>query len=84
MAICNVPPREIQIIHADGVAFYNQIVPLPMSLLIIQARLTNKYYRHPHAAHNDVKLIVANAKLFNGADSSIARTARGQSRSQGT
>lgn len=64
---------------ADEVMFYNQVVALPMSMLIIQARLQNRYYRQVQAVQSDAQLIVSNAKTFNGSGSSIARQAQGRS-----
>lgn len=58
--------------------FYNQIVALPMSLLIIQARLQHHYYRQAAAVQSDVQLIASNAATFNGQGSSIARNAKGK------
>ena len=67
------------LLYADGVMFYNCIVALPMSLLIIQARLIRHYYRQAAAVKSDAQLIASNAATFNGASSSIARSARGRS-----
>lgn len=61
---------------AEGEMFYNQVVPLPMSLLIIQARLQNNYYRQAKAVKADAQLIAENAAKFNGYNSAIARNAR--------
>ena len=64
---------------ADGEIYYNQQVALPMSLMIIQARLQNHYYRQPAAVRSDALLIASNAALYNGEDSPIARSAEGRS-----
>ena len=63
---------------AGGILFYNQVVPLPMSLLIIQARLENNYYRHRQAVRTDAELIASNADVFNGSRSAIAKAGRGE------
>lgn len=55
--------------------YYNDMVALPMALLIIQARLENRYYRTALAVKHDARLLAANAATFNGAGSSIARLA---------
>ena len=65
-----------QALCAGGMLFYNQIVALPMSLLIIQARLQHQYYRQPDALKHDAQLLASNAVAFNGQGSSIARLAQ--------
>ena len=61
---------------AGGMLFYNQVVELPMSLLIIQARLQHRYYRQADALKHDALLLASNAVAFNGQGSSIARLAQ--------
>ena len=60
---------------AGGRMYYNEMVALPMALLIIQARLQNRYYRSPLAIKHDAHLLAANAAVFNGGGSSIASLA---------
>jgi hypothetical protein len=55
--------------------YYNDMVPLPMALLTIQARLQNHYYRNPVAVKHDAHLLATNAGTFNGGDSGITRLA---------
>ena len=68
---CN--PSLIECVEA--VLYYNQIVELPMSLLIIQARLQNYYYRQPAALRHDAQLLASNARNFNGEGGEIAQLA---------
>lgn len=57
--------------------FYNRRVPLPLALTEVEARLSSLYYRQPAAVSQDLKVIYENAVSFNGADSVIAKDARG-------
>jgi len=58
--------------------YYNDMVPLPMALLTIQARLQNCYYRNAAAVKHDAHLVATNAGTFNGSGSSITRHAESE------
>lgn len=73
-----IGPSDKLTMAADEALFYNQSVALPLSLLNIQARLSNRFYRQIEAVRGDIQLIASNARDFNGQYSSIARSARGK------
>ena len=60
--------------HGPGAAggervYYNSIIPLPLSLGYILARLQGHFYRQPAALLQDLDTLESNATLFNGPDS---------------
>ncbi len=62
--------------HRVVVEFYNQLVPLPIGLMDIQARLDNHYYRRQDALAHDISLIAENAVSFNGDDHDVSKAAK--------
>ncbi|GLC33664.1 hypothetical protein PLESTM_000098000 [Pleodorina starrii] len=73
------PPPTASYPCADGDARpvpYNAIVPLPMSLELIEQRLDNSFYRSLAAVLHDLDTLVSNAERFNGADSALSQRAR--------
>ncbi|KAK9864164.1 hypothetical protein WJX84_009425 [Apatococcus fuscideae] len=55
--------------------FYSSIIPLPLSLEHILARLRGAYYRQPAALLQDLDTLVSNATLFNGSLSMLTKEA---------
>ncbi|KXZ53558.1 hypothetical protein GPECTOR_6g474 [Gonium pectorale] len=73
------PPPQAVYPCADGdrrPVPYNAIVPLPLSLAEVEARLDGHFYWSLAAVSHDIDTIVANAERFNGADSPVAMRAR--------
>ena len=64
---------------ADGsrVVFYNRCVPVPLGLVDISIRLAGGFYRQPAALRHDVRLLAANARLFNDDQAAIIGVADG-------
>ena len=62
--------------HRVVVEYYNQLVPLPIGLMDIQARLDNHYYRRQVALEHDISLIAENAVTFNGDDHDVSKAAK--------
>lgn len=52
-------------------------VPLPLALCNVRDRLLAGYYRQPEALAHDAATIAANAAVFNGPDSAVAKRAQG-------
>lgn len=62
--------------RADGVRTnYCSVVPTPMSLDLILARLKGSYYRQVDAFKSDVELLRINSEIFHGEDSLFATCA---------
>lgn len=62
---------------ADVPVWYTAVVPLPLALPDVLARVKNGYYRHVQALEQDAHNIASNAALFNGPASEIAILAEG-------
>lgn len=66
------PPSQKYPTEGGGSVAYNTLVPLPLSLADVRARLGARFYRSPASLAADFALIAANAAAFNGPASSIA------------
>lgn len=57
--------------------WYTAVVPLPLALPDVLARIKSGYYRQPQALEHDARTIASNAALFNGHGSEVALLAEG-------
>ncbi len=57
--------------------WYTAVVPLPLAIPDLLARVKSGYYRQPQALEHDARTIASNAVLFNGQGSEVAQLAEG-------
>ena len=68
---------QLCVVFTGTKIFYNTLVALPMSLSLMSDRLEQKFYRQLEGWLGDVATIEANARAFNGDDSSVTEAAAG-------